>query len=118
MKELITSFGKLPVVLRKDVPGFVANRFLMPMLIEEARLLEEHVPSKEGIDLLVKNGLGFPIGPFELGVLIGLDEGLDVISYIHDELGEPYYTSPHILKDMVKIGRIGRKSGAGVYDYS
>ncbi len=67
MKELITSFGKLPVVLRKDVPGFVANRFLMPMLIEEARLLEERVPSKEGIDLLVKNGQGSPSVPSSSG---------------------------------------------------
>ena len=67
VKALITSFGKLPVVLKKDVPGFMGNRFLMPMLIEAARLVEEDVASKEDIDLLVKKGLGFPIGPFELG---------------------------------------------------
>jgi 3-hydroxybutyryl-CoA dehydrogenase len=71
VKELITSFGKLPVVLRKDVPGFVANRFLMPMLIEEARLLEERVPSKEEIDLLVKNGLGSPSVPSSSGTSSG-----------------------------------------------
>jgi 3-hydroxybutyryl-CoA dehydrogenase len=117
VKELLTSFGKLPVVVRKDVPGFVANRFLMPMLIEAARLLEEGVASKEEIDLLVKKGIGFPIGPFELGDLIGLDVGLDVISYMHDELGEPYYTPPRILKEMVRAGRLGRKTGGGFYDY-
>lgn len=117
VKELISSFGKLPVVVRKDVPGFVANRFLMPMLIEAARLLEEGVASKEEIDLLVRKGIGFPIGPFELGDLIGLDVGLDVISYMHDELGDPYYAPPRILKTMVRAGRLGRKTGGGFYDY-
>ena len=117
VKELVSSFGKLPVVVRKDVAGFVANRFLMPMLIEAARLLEEGVASKEEIDLLVKKGVGFPIGPFELGDLIGLDVGLDVISYMHDELGDPYYAPPRLLKTMVRAGRLGRKTGGGFYDY-
>jgi 3-hydroxybutyryl-CoA dehydrogenase len=117
VKALISSFGKLPVVLKKDVPGFVANRFLMPMLIEATRLLEEEVASKEDIDLLVKKGIGFPIGPFELGDFIGLDVGLDVISYIHDELGDAYYTPPRVLKDLVRAGRLGRKTGRGFYEY-
>jgi 3-hydroxybutyryl-CoA dehydrogenase len=117
VKALIGSFGKLPVVLEKDVPGFVANRFLMPMLIEASRLLEEGVATKEEIDLLVKKGIGFPIGPFELGDFIGLDVGLDVISYVHEELGDPYYAPPRILKEMVRAGRLGRKTGRGFYEY-
>jgi 3-hydroxybutyryl-CoA dehydrogenase len=64
VKALITSFGKLPIVLKKDVPGFVGNRFLMPMLIEAARLLEEGVASKEEIDLLVKKGIGIPFSVY------------------------------------------------------
>ncbi|MDP9480673.1 MAG: 3-hydroxyacyl-CoA dehydrogenase family protein [Actinomycetota bacterium] len=116
-KALVESFGKLPIVVEKGVPGFVANRFLMPMLLEACRLLEEGVASKEEIDLLVKKGLGFPVGPFELGDLIGLDVGLDVISYIHRELDEPYYAPPRILQELVRAGRLGRKTGAGFYDY-
>jgi 3-hydroxyacyl-CoA dehydrogenase len=58
-KELVTSFGKLPVVVSKYIPGFVANRFLIPMLIQAARLQEEGVASKEEIGLLVKKGIGF-----------------------------------------------------------
>ncbi len=117
VKELIASFGKLPVVVKKDVPGFVANRFLVPMLIEAARLLEEGVASRDEIDLLVKKGLGFPIGPFELGDMIGLDVGLDVISYIYAETGDPYYAPPRLLKEQVRAGRLGRKTGAGFYEY-
>ena len=115
--DLVRSFGKLPVVVEKDVPGFVANRFLMPMILEACRLLEEGVATKEDIDLLVKKGLGFPIGPFELGDFIGLDVARDVISYVHDASGEPYYKPPRILEELVRAGRLGRKTGAGFYDY-
>ena len=117
VEALIGSFGKVPVVLKKDVPGFVANRFLMPMLVEAARLLEEGVATKEEIDLLVKKGIGFPIGPFELGDFIGLDVGLDVLSYVHEELGEPYYAPPRVLKELVRAGRLGQKTGRGFYEY-
>ena len=103
--------------MKKDVPGFVGNRFLMPMLIEATRLLEEGVASKEEIELLVKKGIGFPIGPFELGDFIGLDVGLDVISYVHDELGDSYYTPPRLLKELVRAGRLGKKTGGGFYEY-
>jgi 3-hydroxybutyryl-CoA dehydrogenase len=65
VKALITSFSKLPIVLKKDVPGFVGNRFLMPMLIEAARLLEEGVASKEEIDLLVKKGIDIPFPKYK-----------------------------------------------------
>jgi 3-hydroxybutyryl-CoA dehydrogenase len=117
VKELITSFGKQPVVVEKDVPGFVANRFLIPFLIEGVRLLEDGVATREEIDLLVKKGLGFPVGPFDLGDFIGLDVGLDVISYVHQETGEPYYAPPRILEDLVRDGKLGRKTGEGFYKY-
>ena len=62
----MTSLGKLPIVVKKDVPGFVANRFLMPMLSEVARLLEEGVASKEEIDLLVKKGISIPFPKYKI----------------------------------------------------
>ncbi|BBL79692.1 3-hydroxybutyryl-CoA dehydrogenase [Rubrobacter xylanophilus] len=117
VRRLLSSFGKLSVVVEKDVPGFVANRLLMPMLLEAARLLEEGVAGKEEIDRLATRGLGFPVGPFQLADLIGLDVTLDVISYVHAELGEPYYAPPRLLKNMVRSGRLGRKSGEGFYRY-
>ena len=116
-ESLIRSFGKRPIVVEKDVPGFVANRFLIPIILEACKLLEEGVATKEDIDLLVKKGLGFPIGPFELADFIGLDVALDVNTYIHDETADPYYNPPRILKEMVRAGRLGQKSGEGFYEY-
>jgi 3-hydroxybutyryl-CoA dehydrogenase len=117
VQDLIRAFGKLPVVVRGDAPGFVANRFLIPMLIEGARLLEQGVATREEIDLLVKKGLGFPIGPFELADLVGIDVGVDVMAYVHEKTGEPYYVPPRLLEEMVRDGRLGRKTGRGFYDY-
>lgn len=117
VKRLIMSFGKTPLVVRKAVPGFVANRFLMPLIIEACRLLEEGVGSEEEIDEIMKKGLGFPVGPFEMTDMIGLDVALDVIEYVHKELGESFYTPPRILKENVRAGRLGRKSGEGFYVY-
>jgi 3-hydroxybutyryl-CoA dehydrogenase len=117
VKTLVHSLGKLPVVVDGDTPGFVANRFLMPMLLEACRLLERGVATKEDIDLLIKRGIGFPIGPFELGDFIGLDVALDVITYVHKTTGDPYYEPPRILEELVSKHDLGRKSGRGFYDY-
>jgi 3-hydroxybutyryl-CoA dehydrogenase len=117
VRALVHSLGKLPVVVDGDTPGFVANRFLMPMLLEACRLLDENVATREDIDLLAKRGIGFPIGPFELGDFIGLDVALDVITYVYKTTGDPYYEPPHLLEELVRKGKLGRKSGEGFYDY-
>ena len=116
-KGLVRSFGKRPVVVDGEVPGFVANRFLIPMLLEACRLLERDAAPKEDIDLIVKKGLGLPIGPFELGDFIGLDVALDVTSRVHEATGDPYYDPPKVLRDLVRSGRLGRKTGEGFYSY-
>ena len=116
-KGLVRSFGKIPVVVDGEVPGFVANRFLIPMLLEACRLLEKNAAPKEDIDLIVKKGLGFPVGPFELGDFIGLDVALDVTSRVHEATGDPYYDPPKVLRDLVRSGRLGQKTGRGFYDY-
>jgi 3-hydroxybutyryl-CoA dehydrogenase len=116
-KSLVRSFGKKPVVVDGEVPGFVANRFLIPMLLEACRLLEANAAPKRDIDLLVKKGLGFPIGPFELGDFIGLDVALDVTSQVHEATGDPYYEPPKVLRDLVRSGNLGQKTGRGFYEY-
>jgi 3-hydroxybutyryl-CoA dehydrogenase len=116
-KGLVRSFGKEPVVVDGEVPGFVANRFLIPMLLEACRLLERDAAPKRDIDLIVKKGLGFPIGPFELGDLIGLDVALDVAAEVHRATGDPYYEPPQALRDLVRSGKLGRKTGSGFYEY-
>jgi 3-hydroxybutyryl-CoA dehydrogenase len=117
-KGLVRSLGKEPVVVDGEVPGFVANRFLIPMLLEACRLLERGAAPKEDIDRLVKRGLGFPVGPFELGDFIGLDVALDVTARVHEATGDPYYEPPKTLRDLVRSGRLGRKTGEGFYEYS
>jgi len=116
-KEFVRSLGKEPVVVDGEVPGFVANRFLIPMLLEACRLLERDAAPKRDIDLIVKKGLGLPIGPFELGDFIGLDVALDVTSRVHEATGDPYYEPPKVLRDLVRSGKLGQKTGEGFYSY-
>lgn len=114
---LILSLGKEPIVVDGEVPGFVANRFLIPMLLEACRLLERNAASKRDIDRLATRGLGFPIGPFELGDFIGLDVALDVARRVHEATGDPYYEPPETLENLVRSGNLGRKTGQGFYEY-
>lgn len=116
-ESFVRSLGKEPIVVDGDVPGFVANRFLIPMLLEACRLLERGAAPKKDIDGLVKRGLGFPIGPFELGDFIGLDVALDVTARVHEATGDPYYEPPKTLQDLVRSGKLGRKTGEGFYEY-
>jgi len=117
--DLTKKFGKEPIEVKVDIPGFVVNRLMIPHLVEAIILYQEGVASKEDIDKAAKLGLNYPMGPFELMDLTGIDIMYHVTEYFYKELTrELKWVSPRVLKDMMKAGRYGRKVGAGWYDYN
>ncbi|MFH0847004.1 MAG: 3-hydroxyacyl-CoA dehydrogenase NAD-binding domain-containing protein, partial [Chloroflexota bacterium] len=115
-KAFGTSLGKT-VIVAPDTPGFVVNRLLMPFMLGAFRLFETGAVSKEAIDDGARLGLGHPMGPLKLADLVGLDTVLFIANAIYDELKDPLYAPPLLLKKMVTAGWLGRKSGRGFYDY-
>jgi 3-hydroxybutyryl-CoA dehydrogenase len=115
--ELAKRLGKTTVTSR-DVPGFIVNRVLMPLLNEAIYALNEGMASREDIDTAVKLGLNHPMGPLTLADLIGLDTTLFIMEVLHRELGEDKYRPCPLLRQYVAAGWLGRKSGRGFYDYS
>jgi 3-hydroxybutyryl-CoA dehydrogenase len=112
----VESLGKTPVAAQ-DTTGFVVNRLLVPYLLEAIRLLESGVASKEDIDQAMKLGCGYPMGPFTLLDLVGLDTTMYVAEVMFQEFREPRFAPPPLLRRMVMAGHLGRKSGKGFYDY-
>ncbi|MFQ5986425.1 MAG: 3-hydroxyacyl-CoA dehydrogenase family protein [Thermoplasmata archaeon] len=114
--ELSRKLGKEPVEV-KESAGFVVNRLLVPMMNEAFNLLVENVASAEDIDKAMKLGTNMPMGPFELADFTGLDVGLAVMEVLQRESGDPKFRPSPLLRQLVRAGRLGRKSGRGVYDY-
>ena len=116
--ELSTKrFGKT-VVTSKDVPGFIVNRVLIPLINEACFALQEGLASPEDIDTGVKLGLNHPMGPLTLADFIGLDTCLFIADVLHRELGEDKYRPAALLRRYVAAGWLGRKSGRGFYSYA
>ncbi|HSN02603.1 MAG TPA: 3-hydroxyacyl-CoA dehydrogenase family protein, partial [Acidimicrobiales bacterium] len=114
--EVVRACGKDPVLVA-DRAGFVVNALLFPYLNDAIHLYERGVASLEGIDLAMKGGCGFPMGPFALLDLVGLDTSLSILEALHAEYGEARFAPAAMLKRMVSAGRLGRKSGQGFYNY-
>jgi 3-hydroxybutyryl-CoA dehydrogenase len=108
--------GKTPVVV-KDSPGFVLNRVLIPMINEAVYIYEGGVAGRDEIDACMKLGAGQPMGPLELADLIGIDICLHIMEVLYEDFGDSKYRPCPMLHRMVAAGRLGRKSGAGFYDY-
>lgn len=117
--EVAKKMGKITVEVKKDSPGFIVNRCMIPHMIEAIRIVEEGVASIEDVDTAVKNGLNYPMGPFQLMDLTGIDIAYFVTEYFFGELNkELKWAAPTLLKNMIRANKLGRKTGAGWYDYS
>jgi 3-hydroxybutyryl-CoA dehydrogenase len=116
MQSLVSRLGKTPITVRNS-PGFVVNRILVPMINEAFFVLAEGLASAEDIDAGMKLGCNQPIGPLALADLIGLDVVLAVMQVYVSEFADSKYRPCPLLKEMVAAGRLGRKTGRGVYTY-
>jgi 3-hydroxybutyryl-CoA dehydrogenase len=115
--EWVQAVGKV-AVRAKDSTAFIVNRLLVPYLLDAIRVYEGGLATLEDIDQAMKLGCGYPMGPFTLLDLVGLDTTMYVAEVMFDEYREPRYAPPPLLKRMVMAGQLGRKSGKGFYDYS
>lgn len=115
--EWVQAVGKVPVKT-KDSTAFIVNRLLVPYLLDAIRVYEGGLASLEDIDQAMKLGCGYPMGPFTLLDLVGLDTTMFVAEVMFDEFREARYAPPPLLKRMVMAGQLGRKTGKGFYDYA
>lgn len=117
--EVAKKMGKTPVNVKKDSPGFIVNRIMLPHLLEAIKIVEEGIASIEDVDIAVKNGLNYPMGPFELMDMSGIDIAYFVTEYFFAEMNkELKWVSPTTLKNKIRANKLGRKTGGGWYDYS
>ena len=114
--DLAEAFGKTPVRVHKDSPGFIVNRILVPLMNEACWMVSEDAATVKEIDSATKFDLGLPMGAFELGDQVGNDVTYHVLEYMNEVLGEAYEPAP-FLEEVVEAERYGKKTGTGFYDY-
>jgi 3-hydroxybutyryl-CoA dehydrogenase len=114
--EMAKKLGKTSITC-KDTPGFVLNRLLVPYMLDAVRLLESGVASRDDIDTAMKLGAGFPMGPFELMDFTGVEISQYVGDIFFDATKEGRFAPPTLLRNMVKAGYLGKKTGKGFYEY-
>jgi len=115
--ELSKTIGKDPIEV-KEGPGFVVNRILIPMINEAAMVLEEGLANAEDIDKAMILGCNHPMGPLALGDLVGLDTCLHIMDTYYTETQDPKYRASRLMRQMVRGGKLGRKTGIGFFDYT
>jgi 3-hydroxybutyryl-CoA dehydrogenase len=111
--DLAARFGKTGIRVRRDTPGFVVNRILMPMMAEAVKVVEEGIATPQEVDQAITLGLNHPMGPFTLLDFTGVDVCYNVMEYFYSEYKQPQYAPPQLMKQMVRARRFGRKSGIG-----
>ncbi|WP_277541245.1 3-hydroxyacyl-CoA dehydrogenase/enoyl-CoA hydratase family protein [Haloarcula laminariae] len=116
VEELAEELGKTPVRVRKDSPGFIVNRILVPLMNEACWLVHDDVATIAEVDSTTKFDIGLPMGALELSDQVGNDVGLHVLEYMHETLGEAYDPCP-LLEAKVEDEKLGKKTGEGFYDY-
>jgi 3-hydroxybutyryl-CoA dehydrogenase len=116
-KKFVEQIGKTPIMVNRDVAGFVINRINLPSSMEAMRLVEEGVASIEDIDKGLKLASGRKMGIFETGDMVGLDVTYGALMEMYQETGDPRWYPPLLLRRKVKAGHLGRKTGKGWYDY-
>jgi 3-hydroxybutyryl-CoA dehydrogenase len=117
-KTFAEAIGKTAVHVRKDSPGFIVNRLLVPYLNEAVRLMEEGVASPQDIDTAVELGLNYPVGPFKMIDTGGIDLTVTVLDYFKQEFADNGYAPRMTLKQMLRSGKTGQKAGEGFYKYA
>jgi len=118
IREVSARLGKETVLCKKDSPGFIVNRILVPALNEATFLVHEEVADPEDIDKAVKLGLNWPMGPLQLLDYVGLDTTLNITQVFMQEFQDSKYRASPLLREMVRAGELGRKSGKGFYNWT
>ena len=115
-REAVTRMGKQPIVVN-DSPGFASSRLGVVLGLEAMRMVEQGVASPADIDKALELGYGHPMGPLKVSDLVGLDVRLAIADYLHQQLKQPHYEPPRLLREKVAAGELGKKTGKGFYEW-